>query len=73
MHCYTAHRELCTVPQSNAFIQSCAVLAACEDCNWPVGIREGDEGELFGAVQHQVLSHLTEMGQTQWSPEQELH
>lgn len=40
--------------------------------NRPVGIRERDEGELFCAVQYQVLGHLTEMGQTQRSPEQEL-
>lgn len=39
--------------------------------NGPVGVGEGDEGELFCAVQDQVLSHLTSMSQTQGSPEQE--
>lgn len=40
--------------------------------NSPVGIGEGDEGELLGAVQDQVLCHLTEMSGTQGGPEQEL-
>lgn len=40
--------------------------------NSPVGIREGDEGELFGAVQDQVFCHLAEMSGTQGGPEQEL-
>lgn len=38
---------------------------------WPVGVREGDESKLFCAVQDQVLGHLTGMGRTQRSPEQE--
>lgn len=41
--------------------------------SWPVGVGQRDEGELFSAVQHQVLSHLAEMGQTQGRPEQKLH
>lgn len=40
--------------------------------NSPVGIGEGDEGELFGAVQNQVLCHLAEMSGTQGGPEEEL-
>lgn len=40
--------------------------------NSPVGIGEGDEGELLGAVQDQVLCHLTEVSGTHGGPEQEL-
>lgn len=38
----------------------------------PVGIGERDEGVLLSAIQHEILGHLTKVGQTQWRPEQEL-